>query len=193
VGFIDGTFMAFARPEDQQAWYSGHKKSCGAKFQGIVTPDGLISSFMGEWKGTVNDITMLHTSGIQEKLRAICEGVRTLYLYGDSAYGYEYGIWSPYQHRFGRQWLSANQRKLNQEMSSFRIGVEHSFGLQQNLWGFNSYNKQLCSGKLPVTAYAYSAILLTNIWSCIRGGNQISDRYRLIEPPLVEDYLAGRG
>lgn len=40
-GFIDGTMRPFCRPgENQEEYYSGHKKNHGFQFQCIMTPDG---------------------------------------------------------------------------------------------------------------------------------------------------------
>ena len=55
-GFIDGTVRPIARPlVDQEGYYSGHKWYHGVKYQGIVTPDGLISSLYGPDFGPVGD------------------------------------------------------------------------------------------------------------------------------------------
>ncbi|KAA8912431.1 hypothetical protein FN846DRAFT_791557, partial [Sphaerosporella brunnea] len=47
-GFIDGTFKVICRPDKRRApqrpLYSGYKKHHGLVFQGIDTPDGLMSS-----------------------------------------------------------------------------------------------------------------------------------------------------
>ncbi|OJD27217.1 hypothetical protein ACJ73_01382 [Blastomyces percursus] len=43
-GYIDGTLQPITRPNvDQRMFYSGHKHRHGIKFQGNVTPDGLLS------------------------------------------------------------------------------------------------------------------------------------------------------
>ncbi|RPB18597.1 hypothetical protein L211DRAFT_863844 [Terfezia boudieri ATCC MYA-4762] len=47
-GFIDGTVLPIARPTaNQEDFYSRHKGYYGIKYQGIITPDGLISSLYG--------------------------------------------------------------------------------------------------------------------------------------------------
>jgi hypothetical protein len=56
--FVDGNFCGFCRPEGierQRAFYSGHKKAHGMKFQAIVTPDGLASSSTGPWPSPINN------------------------------------------------------------------------------------------------------------------------------------------
>lgn len=52
-GFIDGTAIHISRPAEQQRiFYSGHKHHHAFKYQGIVTPDGLISSLAGPVEGS---------------------------------------------------------------------------------------------------------------------------------------------
>lgn len=72
-GMIDGTFRPTCRPKDlQRFYYSGHKHLHGFKFQGIATPDGLLSSLMGPYNGPVNDWTMVIDTGLSERLRRGC-------------------------------------------------------------------------------------------------------------------------
>ena len=50
--FIDGTLNATCQPViDQGQFYLGHKQKHGYKFQLIITPDGLVSSFIGPFIG----------------------------------------------------------------------------------------------------------------------------------------------
>jgi hypothetical protein len=55
-GFIDGHFQAMAKPlYNQRKFYSGNAKAHGIKFQGIVTPDGVIYSLEGPFEGKISD------------------------------------------------------------------------------------------------------------------------------------------
>jgi hypothetical protein len=48
VAFIDGTFRRTCRPSSHQRQaYSGHKRAHGLKFQGLLTPDGLVWNLFG--------------------------------------------------------------------------------------------------------------------------------------------------
>ena len=70
--WIDGTFTRTCRPgEDQRRFYSGYKKRHGIKWQGIVSPDGLIFSLAGPWPGEINDNRMVLESGLEARLRAV--------------------------------------------------------------------------------------------------------------------------
>ena len=62
-GFIDGTMRPFCRPgENQEAYYSGHKKNHGFQFQCIMTPDGLMSSLHGPYMELTADWNMWNDS-----------------------------------------------------------------------------------------------------------------------------------
>ena len=68
-GFIDGTFRPFCRPSVNQGYhYSGQKKRHGLKFQGIATPDGLMSSMSGPWLARFNDWRIYLDSGVPQRM-----------------------------------------------------------------------------------------------------------------------------
>jgi hypothetical protein len=211
-GFIDGTFNKFCRPEEaQELVYSGHKKGWGNKYQAIVTPDGMISSIWGPFAGRDNDVTMLTRSGLVEDLKRIMGMFVRLYLYGDSAYSNGFGIFAPFKNVNGHKWLDDPEKERNRKMSAYRIGIEHAFGLQENLWISNSMPKLHRSSVSPVVAYYLSGILLTNLYTCVYG-NGIARKYNtgwysededededevaegdfvFVPPPTVEGYLHG--
>ena len=128
-GFIDGTLRPVCRPtEDQRTWYSGYKKKHAFKYQGIMTPDGLISHLGGPFEGKMGDWAAWHLSEIEEKLRLLDEGFADddrIFLYGDPAYTAAYGIFGGYKAPAGEP---LNLALMNAHMSSLRISVEHGFG-----------------------------------------------------------------
>jgi hypothetical protein len=190
-GFIDGTFQAFCRPRKlQRKYYSGHTCDFGLKYQAIVTPDGIVSSLFGPYPGPWNDWSMLQDSKIQQRIRDVMGGHRRLYLYGDSAYSFSYGIWAPFQHPAGRRYLNPQHKRFNKRLASVRIAVEQAFGLTQNLWTRGAFPEGLQSGSSPVAAYFITAILLTNCYTWMRG-SQNSRRFQCT-PPTVEQYLRHR-
>ena len=187
-GFVDGSFRGFYRSEDnQQMHYSEHKDYHGYHFQGVVTPDGMVSSLFGPDWGRVNDWQLFEISGVQNQIRSIFQqepGRKKLYLYGDDpAYNDGYGIFCPYTEATGPR------HKFNKDMSSARIAVENSFGITRNLWTAHAFNKHMKLGLQPVAAYYMVAVLLTNCYTCIRG-NQTSGRF-MMRPPTLHQYLTG--
>jgi hypothetical protein len=56
-------------------FYSGHKKVHAFKFQGIMTPDGIVSSLAGPVEGPVGDWKLFKDLGIENVLRALFSDV----------------------------------------------------------------------------------------------------------------------
>jgi DDE superfamily endonuclease len=111
-GFIDGTFVEFCRPannEHQRCMYSGYYKGTGMKWQGIATPDGLISALYRPFAGPINDWNMLQQSGILDKCREVYANQPRLNIYRDPAYTGSFGIIGPYQHSGGRHALPTDE------------------------------------------------------------------------------------
>lgn len=51
-GFIDGTCRQICRPsQQQQEYYSGHKRFHCLKYQSVLCPDGIIASLKGGFPG----------------------------------------------------------------------------------------------------------------------------------------------
>jgi len=99
-GFLDGTIRPIARPtRNQQQVYNGHKRVHALKFQGLMTPDGIISHLTGPWIGRRHDSRMLNESGLYEELELYSHGTdgRPMHVYGDSAYSLSRYIISPYK------------------------------------------------------------------------------------------------
>ncbi|OXV07105.1 hypothetical protein Egran_05130 [Elaphomyces granulatus] len=163
-GYVDGTLQKICRPgENQRLYYSGHKHYHGFKFQGVISPDGIFSSFFGPIIGSRGDWYIFGKSGLEEIVERLFEG--------DAA---------------GRQ-LTGTQREFNAQMSKKRVSVEHGFGHIQQTWMRNSYHLTLRVGQTPVASYYLAAALLANFMTCLRG-NQISRAFQC-EPPTLEEYL----
>jgi hypothetical protein len=184
-GFIDGTFRSICRPKrHQEALYSGYKKQHGFKYQGIVTPDGMILSLLGPYSGRWNDISIYRISGTKSRIKHLLEGHENLFLFGDSPYEACYRVIAPYKRT---QVLSREEITFNRVLSSDRISIEQAFGLITLLWRANSLNINLKALLQPIAVWYEVSVLLTNIYSCLRG-NVVSTRYG-IKPPLLEEYL----
>jgi hypothetical protein len=74
-------------------------------------------------------------------------------------------------------------------MSRCRIHVENCFGKISNLWQSHQMPSRLQSLNSPVAAYYIVAVLLTNIFTCIRGNETIFG----LKPPSLHDYLHPQG
>jgi hypothetical protein len=189
-GFIDGTQKEICRPnEAQRQFYSGYKKAHTIKFQGIITPDGILSHLAGPFEGKLGDWAAWVDSGVEKILRELHEGLsedERLYLYGDPAYTVSFAIMGPYKARVGHP-LTESKKAINAHMSSLRISVEHGFGKIMNLFSFNGYRRGLRIGLSPVGSYYMMAVLLANIHTCLQG-SQTAEKFG-IDPPSLDDYL----
>lgn len=175
---------------NQQKSYSGHKPKDSYKYQAIVTPDGLVSSLMGPFIGLYGNWKMVESSGLEKKLREVNGGRRpalALYLYSlDPAFCSVYGIMGPYKNYPGRL-RTAAQNQFNEIMSKLKIEIENGFAIHQNIWTWNAYHLGLKVSQGGAICYAVS-VLFSNIWTCLRRGNQTSLRFAC-SPPVLEDYL----
>jgi hypothetical protein len=193
-GFIDGTFRPFCRPgQDQHLHYTGHKRRHGLRFQAICTPDGLISSLDGPWLARYNDWRIYNESQLTERFREvrsvpsfaadtnslqIYNGRDTLFIYGDPAYHHAYGV-------VPTRRITRAEQELNAAMSRCRISVENGFGKVSSLWRTGQFAANLQSRNSPVAAYYVVAVLLTNIYTCLRGKRTSFDLW----PPDLDEYL----
>ncbi|OAD68323.1 hypothetical protein PHYBLDRAFT_68870 [Phycomyces blakesleeanus NRRL 1555(-)] len=71
IGFVDGTMQKIARPNvnnEQRLAYNGWKHIHCLKYQTIVTPDGISSSFIGPFPGSTHDVKIFDDSKTLERL-----------------------------------------------------------------------------------------------------------------------------
>jgi len=157
-------------------------------FQGVTTPDGVISSISGPFEGRMSDWGIWVESKLQNKLLAHAyktNGEET-FLYGDGAYTLQRGIIGSYRAGPNAE-LSAQQKLFNTCMSRRRICVEWSFGKVSQLWGYTGYKQGMKLGLSPVGAYYRVAIFLTHCHTCYYGSN--TSMYFKCTPPTIYNYL----
>lgn len=173
------------RPHLDQRWYfAGEKKEHGIRFQGILTPDGILH-LHGPYRGPTGDWRMWENCGMEARLRNLFPTPEDrLYLYGDPAYCPAFGIMGPFRGN-----ITPAQEAANIVMSGQRITVEWAFGLVLKNWLFLDFKAASSRiGLQPVAAYYMCATILTNARTCLHGRNQISDKYSLA-PPSIEEYF----
>jgi DDE superfamily endonuclease len=182
-GSIDGTVRNMCRPtRHQERCYSGYKKKHGFKYQGIVTPDGMIVSCMGPFEGRLNDVNMFVLTEMKKRFQELYQGRTPLFLYRDSPYDSCYRVIAPYK---GTCPLPRQQISFNAALSSDRISVEQAFGCVTQLWHANNLNTNLKPILQPVALHYEISALFTNIHICLRG-NVVSHRYNIPPPSLDE-------
>ena len=68
-GFVDGTLRSICPPEQEQPqFYTGYKKYHAIRFEGITTPDGLITFLAGPFEGKLEDWLAWRQSGVENIL-----------------------------------------------------------------------------------------------------------------------------
>jgi len=86
--------------------------------------------------------------------------------------------------------MTVAQRAFNRDMAPARVTVEWGFGKIVNLWPFLDYRKKQKVLLSPVGLYFPVANVLTNIHTCLSGGNIASLEFGL-SPPALVDYMRG--
>ena len=174
---------------DQRAYYNGHKRKHAIKFQGVVTPDGIVVDLFGPELGARHDVHLLNESGL---LLTLAQHMTSpsgdpYLLYGDPAYGMSTHLNCPYStETFGP--LTAGMLEFNKQMSACRVTVEWVFKEMTSKWAFVSMKNQQRYLLSPVGVHYKVATLLSNIHSCVNGGNEISQFFGC-PPPSLEEYL----
>ena len=191
-GFIDGTDVPVARPmfEDQQLFYSGHKKHHSINHLAIVLPDGLFGSCFTGYPAAGGDAALCISLGLGEKLRELLSWLpdgQYRYVYGDGAFGSQDFVIGPWKKSAGTV-LQPDQKRMNQWLSTKRIVVEHGFGRVKMQFKF--LRSLPITGLCPVGIYMPVFAFLVNCQTCLRGGNQISGVFR-VSPPSLSEYIEG--
>lgn len=181
-GFIDGTCMAITRPSlGQRSFFSGHKRQHCLKFQGVMSPCGLIAHMFGPIEGCRHDSYMLAESKLMDVLSQDTFSDYTLY--GDPAYPITPQLLVGYRGDF-----NAQEARFNKEMSKMRQSVEWGFGKVKTLFSFLDYKKNLKILLQPVPKYFLVGTLFTNLHSCLYG-SETSFFFDCV-PPTIDEYLA---
>jgi hypothetical protein len=189
-GFVDGTFRRHARPRgpNQKHTYNGHYRSHGFKYQGVTTPAGIIELLAGPMEGRRHDAYLWAWSNVEYQLRELDPPHyaldRKYALFGDAAYAGSDVLMVP----FKGSTLSPEQILFNRRMSSVRVSVEWGFHLITEIWKGTEVVMEQRSGLTPVGSIYRTLVILTNCYTCLRNGNQISN-YFAVDPPNIYEYL----
>lgn len=148
----------------------------------------MIVHLHGPEPGSRHDAYLLERSGIVRDLhdKLVANGKRYV-IYGDPAYGINDVIVAG----FKGATLTQEQAEFNRRMSSVRVSVEWGFGIVLRLWPQVDYKSTQKLWACAVGKMYQVAVLLTNLHTCMRGGNQLSDTFQLA-PPSPSAYLASR-
>ena len=161
------------------------------KFQGLVTPNGLLIHLNGPYHMPQNNLGVLTESSLLMTLEQ-CEiqpgsdegDPPEHWSYANSAYGVSpvmVGLFS------GVGELTREQRDWNAAMVHVQISVEHGFRLVFQDWPYlNAFWKQKVWGTACGVWYQVG-VLLTNVHACLVP-NQTTIRYGCM-PPSLQQYF----
>ncbi|KAJ8916992.1 hypothetical protein NQ315_012907 [Exocentrus adspersus] len=166
-GFIDGTARAICKPtNDQENYYSGHKRFHCIKYQSVLCPDGIIASLKGGWPGRRHDAAIFTQSNLYAELQQVAVFPNNNYvLYGDQAYGVRELLLAPYRTHIN---LEDYQRQFNASMKLLRVAVE--WGVPEN-----------------VESMYKVGVLLTNCHTTLYSSQ--TAQYFYVNPPGLEEYI----
>lgn len=171
-GFQDGTRLEICRPgghHDLQArCYNGNHRIHCLEFQGVSFPDGMIGDLYGPVCGARHDGYMNNASLIMERMRD-CQinSIIKYSLYRDKAYRnqppYGYAAHRAPQEPAVIDPALAHENRL---MSTFRLGIEWSFGKVTECTKF----LETCRLKIfmqPVALHYINAVIFANTHTCL--------------------------
>jgi hypothetical protein len=175
----------------QDALYSVYYGGHGLKYQIVVSPCGLIEDCAGPYAGRIGDGRMVQRSLLNERLGTFCTvpglANANFYVYGDPAYARNTFIDRPYR----RANMTPLEEHHNALMSSVRVSVKQNIGLVTNNFPALDFVRQQRTAVGTVGVNYLVCVILTNMLTCARGRNQISD-YFGVAPPTVAEFLRPR-
>lgn len=185
VAFIDGTVKPTCKPSrNDSLMYNGHKRVYGLKYQGVVSPDGIIIHLCGPFEGSKHDSSVLSVSGLYDILEEQLQSESgSFWVYGDAGYPITNFIQCPYK---GNN-LSESQKTYNTIMSKVRISIEIAFGEIVRQFAFIDFKKNLKVYLQQIGIYYHVATILTNCRTCLYK-SQINYIFNS-EPPTLDEYL----
>jgi nuclease HARBI1 len=188
VAVIDAKKLMSCRPTHfQRSQYDRHKKGHGLKFQTLEGPDGLGISCIRAFDGRRGDGYIFRHSNLENFWRnhPIARNYRKL---ADSAYPTTDWTLSLFKRLPGRE-LPPDRQAFNATYSRMRTCGEWGYEKVVRQWAFIDFKKQMKLELVCMEAMWHAAFWLTNVVTCLRGGNQISEYFQL-SPPTLEEYLA---
>ena len=198
IGFLDGTLRITARPQRGQKWlYSYKDHSHGVKFQGVITPDGMLRMMFGPFYGRRHDGALLNASQLIEDMEAIEEKLRVnddleghYRLLGDSAYRLSRFLLRPFKGAV----LSRAENRVNYEFARCRISIEWGFGVVATLWRSMALKAEQQMLVIPCARHWIVSVFLTNCYVCLYGKDSSNTASLFdLDPPTLEEYVSGRG
>lgn len=172
-------------------FYNWYYKNHGIKFSGAVSSCGIIEDAYGPVCGVYHDLRSFYESGLGRRMDRLPDhphGGRYV-IYGDSAYRVNR------TRRYISTGVSIRVQALGaeirycHEMNRTRVTIEWMFGIVYSLWELLRRRTAIMLGQSSGGKWYACAVILTNVRTCVRGGNSVS-RFFDCNPPSLAEYLA---
>jgi hypothetical protein len=184
---LDGKKTQNCRPTTgQRSQYCSYKKGHGYKFQTLEGPDGITHHCSNPSDGRRSDPGMLRDSNLCARWRTH-PILRDYKILADSAYPNNDCIIALYKKPPNAP-MPPLYQLFNSSVSKERVAVEWGYARIVNLWAFIDFKKNLKMMGQNVEAFWHLACWLTNLHTCVVGGNQTSQYFGL-KPPTLDEFI----
>ena len=137
----------------------------------MVTPDGLLSHVYGPVAGSRHDMHMWHDSRLEDIMSS--EGFESYSVFGDQGYTDAGHLHCPVPGVL----LEPEEIQFNEGMLPHRLTVEWGFMIVTQSWLYFQRPAYLRIQNLQVTDIYMLAIMLSNLRTCYKRRNIISDHF----------------
>lgn len=165
--------------------YNGHKHEHCVKYQGVMTPDGIIIHIRDSFEGNTHDHEIYCRSSLEDVLREHAKDTQgmNLALFGDAAYQTSGHMLKA----IGGVDLAAADVQFNKAMNAQHTSAEHAFGKVTGIFSALSFSRTQKILATCVSDQYRFAVLLTNAHTCLYG-SQMTDSFNA-DPPTLEQYF----
>ena len=176
-------------PYSHETLYNAHYGSTGFKYQATIAPNGISVDVAGPYPGRPHDSAIALDSMLEERLSAFATHpvLGNFLVYGDPAYRLSHFIHKP----FDRIGATQQERMHNTVMSTGRVNVEIAIGGVTKIFPALDFIRCERPGDGLVCMKYLVAVIFRNMYTCVRGGNQVSVFFDC-KPPTLHEFLAQR-
>lgn len=196
---LDGSGLQICRPSgdgatgaEQQAYYSGHKRSHNLRILGLFSLSGTLIRLFGTYPGSAADETIFRLDNVEEQLQSfhnIAMGNFQMRkrptVIGDSGFSLSEDVVTPFSFNPDAE-KSSPERMFNLILSRCRIPNEWGFGRVVNLFQGLEFTRALKKDWTSPDKQYVTSCFLTN-FVIIFEGSQTSEYFGM-PPPSFEEY-----
>jgi len=186
IGFVDTTYIRSLRPSKLQRNYYNGYYGHGWKYLTVALACGLSGHAFGPCTVRAGDGRIVRESGLEFEMKNLCfrNGQWKYFIYGDWAFGLRPWLWT--QIRFPND---EDEEAFNSLWSRCRTAVEWKYHVIKGAWKTVEFKAKNYVLKSRSDRHLGQALFLSNLRTCIRGRNMITDFFKTT-PPSLQEYIA---